>query len=59
MIASVVLDRNEDGETYSILETNSDISGRKHAEVERERLLALEKTLRAEAESASRIKMIF
>ena len=50
------LDRDAQGRPASILEINNDITARKAAEVERERLLQTEHELRATAEEANRLK---
>jgi PAS domain S-box-containing protein len=55
-ISRWALDRDAQGRPASILETNNDITDRKSAEVERERLLQTEQELRATAEEANRLK---
>jgi PAS domain S-box-containing protein len=48
--------RHEKGELLRIVGSSTDISERKRVEEERQRILQLEKTARAEAEAANRIK---
>lgn len=55
-VRSAVYQRTEDGRVCSVMSNAEDITDRKTAEAERERLLEAERTARVEAERASRLK---